>query len=72
FRPDDVAVLDPATLLHRHPTTPWAGRALRGTVAATWLRGELVWDGAIVGEPRGRIVGGAPVEDRPQVGGGLQ
>ncbi|MEZ4237304.1 MAG: allantoinase AllB [Myxococcota bacterium] len=59
FRPDPVAPLDPATLLHRHPTTPWAGRPLRGEVAATWLRGEPVWaDGRIVGQARGRFVGG--------------
>jgi allantoinase len=57
FAPDVEGPLDPATLLHRHPTTPWAGRVLAGEVRRTWMRGELVWDGAIVGPARGRIVG---------------
>jgi len=43
-------------LRHRHPVTPYAGRALHGAVRRTWLRGELA-DGA----PRGRLLsrGGA-------------
>jgi hypothetical protein len=28
--------------------TPYAGRALRGVVRGTWLRGERVFDGAAV------------------------
>lgn len=57
FAPDDVAAVDGATLLHRHPTTAWHGRSLNGRVATTWLRGEVVWDGErIVGPARGRVV----------------
>lgn len=57
FAAEPEAPLDPATLLHRHPTTPWAGRVLAGEVRRTWMRGEPVWDGAVVGAPRGRVVG---------------
>lgn len=56
LRPDEVVTLDPSTLLHRHPTTPWAGRSLRGRVVTTWLRGRPVWDEGIVGPPNGRWV----------------
>jgi allantoinase len=28
--------------------SPWHGRAMQARVAATWLRGRLVWDGASV------------------------
>lgn len=62
FRPVGEAPLDPATLLHRHPTTPWAGRPLRGAVRRTWLRGEVVAvEGTVDGPPRGRpfLGGGA-------------
>ena len=29
---------------HRHPLTPWAGRALDGVVESTWLRGEKIFE----------------------------
>ena len=29
---------------HKHPTTPWRGRRLRGRVISTFLRGELVYE----------------------------
>jgi len=39
---DDAAAftVDPARLEHRHPVTPYAGRALTGVVRRTWLRGR--------------------------------
>jgi len=39
---DDAATftVDPARLRHRHPVTPYAGRALTGVVRRTWLRGR--------------------------------
>lgn len=42
---DDGATFDvePERLHHRHPTTPWAGRRLRGVVHQAWLRGRLVY-----------------------------
>lgn len=56
FRPDVEITVQAATLLHRHPTTPWAGRRLYGEIVTTWLRGEPIWtDGAIVGPPRGAV-----------------
>ncbi|HKA68649.1 MAG TPA: allantoinase AllB [Actinomycetes bacterium] len=52
FAPDAAYVVDPATLHHRNPVTPYADRALAGTVRSTWLRGEQV-DGT---EPRGTLL----------------
>ena len=40
FDPDETFVVDPATLLHRHPVTPYDGRTLTGRVTQTWLRGR--------------------------------
>jgi allantoinase len=42
FAPDETCVVDPARLEHRHPLTPYRGRALLGQVRETWLRGEPV------------------------------
>jgi allantoinase len=42
FAPDEEFVVDPARLRHRHKVSPYAGKALRGVVRQTWLRGELV------------------------------
>src|SRR5262249_2852052 len=53
--PDADFTVDGKTLEHRHKLTPYAGRALRGRVRATFLRGERIFaDGAFVGAPRGR------------------
>ena len=52
FAPDEWFTVDPASLLHRHPVTPYAGRRLRGVVLGTYLRGEPV-DPA---RPRGRLL----------------
>jgi allantoinase len=52
FAPDEVAVVDPHRLHHKHPITPYSGRPLTGVVRGTWLRGqELAGD-----EPRGRLL----------------
>ena len=42
FDPDGSFVVHPGELLHRNPVTPYAGKALRGVVTATWLRGRIV------------------------------
>jgi allantoinase len=57
FAPDDVLVVDPYRLHHKHPVTPYGGRSLLGVVRSTWLRGQEL-DGD---EPRGRLLtrGGA-------------
>ena len=41
--PDASFVVDPATLRHRHPVTPYAGQTLHGVVLRTLLRGEDVF-----------------------------
>jgi allantoinase len=49
--------VDPAQLLHRHNTTPYAGARLRGVVRTTILRGHVICeDGHIGGDRIGRIV----------------
>ena len=62
--PANLIVFDPAAegtltageLLHRHPTSPWVGRRLRGAVRATYLRGALIaQDGRPIGAPRGQL-----------------
>jgi allantoinase len=61
----DVALVDPAAtwtvaredLLDRHRLSPFAGRALRGRVVRTILRGRTIAiDGRVVGPPAGRVV----------------
>ena len=44
--PDGEFTVDASRLQQRHKLTPYAGRTLRGVVLATYLRGELVWDGS--------------------------
>jgi allantoinase len=56
--PDESFVVDPATLQHRHPVTPYEGRRLFGVVRETWLAGRRV---DLDEEPRGRLLSrGAP------------
>ena len=56
--PDESFVVDPATLRHRHPVTPYAGRTLTGVVRETWLAGRRI---DIDHEPHGRLLSrGAP------------
>jgi allantoinase len=61
----DVALVDPAAtwtvarddLLDRHRLSPFAGRALRGRVVRTILRGRTIAiDGQVVGPPAGRVL----------------
>ncbi|WP_233617905.1 amidohydrolase family protein [Actinomadura sp. WAC 06369] len=51
FDPDAAFTVDPAALHHRHPGTPYAGRALTGAVRTTWLRGAPAG-----GAPAGRLL----------------
>jgi allantoinase len=53
FAPDEEWVVDPATLQHRNPLTPYAGRTLTGVVRRTWLRGVAV---DTHDEPHGRLL----------------
>jgi allantoinase len=57
FAPDEAFVVDPKRLHHKHPITPYDGRALLGVVHSAWLHGEeLTGD-----QPRGGLLsrGGA-------------
>ena len=57
FAPDDGFVVDPATLFHRNPITPYAGRHLDGVVRSTWLRGHEVGSAEPAGDrPRGHLL----------------
>ncbi len=57
FDPDATFTVDPSRIEHRHKITPWAGRALRGVVRRTILRGETIFcDDGVVGDPRGERV----------------
>jgi allantoinase len=44
FDPDREWTVDGAALHHRHKLTPYDGERLTGSVLATWLRGERIWD----------------------------
>lgn len=61
----DLVVWDPETpfvvqgenLLHRHETTPYAGRRLYGAVLRTFVAGRTVWDGSgLIGRPSGLLL----------------
>jgi len=57
LNPLELFEVNPNALHQRHPTTPYAGRTLRGRVHATYLRGQLVYaDGDTVGSPTGRLL----------------
>jgi allantoinase len=51
FAPDEQWRV--GALHHRNPVTPYAGRELTGVVRRTWLRGQLLEDGAA---PLGRLI----------------
>jgi cytosine/adenosine deaminase-related metal-dependent hydrolase len=53
FDPDAAFRVDPASLHHRHPVTPYAGRMLHGVVLETWLRGRMVHDRGRLAPPTG-------------------
>ena len=53
FAPDESVVVDAAALWHKHPITPYAGRALTGAVRGSWLRGARI---DIDDPPRGTLL----------------
>jgi allantoinase len=53
FDPDATFRVDPASLHHRHPVTPYAGRMLHGVVLETWLRGRTIHDRGRFAAPAG-------------------
>jgi allantoinase len=44
FDPEREWTAESSTLHHRHKLTPYDGERLTGSVLATWLRGERIWD----------------------------
>jgi allantoinase len=55
FEPEEEFVVSEDRLYHRHPTSPYAGKKLRGIVKATFLRGQLVFSkGEFCGKARGQ------------------
>jgi allantoinase len=44
WMPDETFTVQPGTLLHRHPITPYAGAQLSGVVHSTFVRGTCVYD----------------------------
>lgn len=55
--PDAALTVEASRLQHRHPVTPYLGRALRGEVKATYLRGRKIHEaGAISAEPAGALL----------------
>ncbi|HET9262893.1 MAG TPA: allantoinase AllB [Vicinamibacterales bacterium] len=55
--PEAETAVDPSSLQHRHPITPYAGMRLRGRVRTTLVRGDVVFDdGRFADTPRGRVL----------------
>ncbi|HLM20081.1 MAG TPA: allantoinase AllB [Propionibacteriaceae bacterium] len=60
FAPDEHWVVEPATLQHRHPVSPYADRHLTGSTRATYLQGRRV---DLAGDPRGTFL--TPLSSTP-------
>jgi len=57
WNPDREFQVTPSLIHHRHKLTPYAGEILHGVVEKTFLRGQMVYDGAEFGSnPRGEII----------------
>jgi allantoinase len=57
WSPETSMRVEPEMLHHRHKLTPYAGRVLNGVVAATFLRGQKVYDrGEFEAAPHGAIL----------------
>jgi allantoinase len=54
FDPDAQGEVTAEVLRFKHKISPYLGRAMRGAVLATWLRGEKVFDGRDVRPSLGR------------------
>src|SRR5437588_1822074 len=48
--------VEPSMIHHRHKLTPYAGELLRGVVEKTFLRGQIVYDGAEFSDARGQTL----------------
>ena len=57
WNPEEEFRVAPEDLQHRHKLTPYAGKALRGVVQKTFLRGQKVYDGGnFSAAPRGKFL----------------
>jgi allantoinase len=57
WNPEKSFVVRPGMLHHRHKLTPYLDTSLRGVVAATFLGGEMIYDGSrFLGTPRGALL----------------
>lgn len=57
WNPEKHFVVRPKLLHHRHKTTPYLNESLRGVVEATFLGGELIYQGGrFLGSPRGSLL----------------
>ncbi len=56
FDPEASFTVEPGSLYHRHPMTPYAGRLLTGKVLRTYLRGRIVYDDGRFAAPCGELV----------------
>ena len=57
FNPDAKFRVEPERLHHRHKLTPYAGRELADVVAATFVRGQKVFErGQFAAAPTGRVL----------------
>lgn len=57
WNPEADWTVEPAKLHLRHKLTPWAGRALKGIVEATYLKGRKIYSrGDFLSTPRGEIL----------------
>ncbi|HVF67336.1 MAG TPA: amidohydrolase family protein, partial [Pyrinomonadaceae bacterium] len=57
FDPEAEFLVTPETNEHRHKLTPYEGRALKGDVVATFLRGEKIYErGRFAEKPSGELL----------------
>jgi allantoinase len=57
FDPEAGWSVGPQNLRHRHKLSPYLGRRLSGSVEATYLKGEKIWErGRDIGRPTGELM----------------
>ena len=57
WEPDATFTVEPGSLCHRHPLTPYSGRQLRGVVHRTYLGGQRIYElGSPLPAPHGRLL----------------
>jgi allantoinase len=57
WNPEKYFIVKPKMLQHRHKLTPYMNQQLHGTVEATFLRGQMIYDrGRFLGRPQGTLL----------------